>query len=44
MRMGTFALSLPAPARTFLGVWCVGIRRGGEQAPVASQLAILAGK
>lgn len=37
-------ISPPAPARTFLGVWCVGIRRGGEQAPVASQLAILAGK
>lgn len=44
MRLGTFTLSPPAPAKSFLGVWCVGIWGGGEQAPITSQLAILAGK
>lgn len=42
--MGTFTLSPLAPARGCLGVWCVGIRGEGEQAPVTSQLVILAGK
>lgn len=28
----------------FWGFWCVGIQRGGEQAPITSQLATLAGK
>lgn len=28
MRTGTFTFSPPAPARSFLGVWCAGIREG----------------
>lgn len=42
--MGTFTLSPLATARSFLGVWCVGIQGGGEQVPVTSQFVSLAGK